>query len=265
MPFIVGFSVGLTFGIMKERIESKSRSYERQLSREREDAALGRSAAAIAHEVRNPLNALGMGLQRLQIEANELKPEHQHLVDLMLDAVRRANTIVSGLLAYARPQKPRQRAMRLDLLVKDRLDLYLSRCGELGIRVTQRLDYREPISGDPDLLGQVVDNLIINSIDAQPHGGFLHLELDAGGREVVLKVRNERFFPARIPGKAYPGTLFYHQGQWDRSGSAHCPTYCTGSRRSPGSRSSRGRDGGKLQWFSQSPAVCGNRLPYKEA
>ena len=87
--------------------------YERRLSRQREEASLGRAAAAIAHEIRNPLNAMAMGLQRLQLEALELKGEHHRLLELVLLAVGRANSAVTGLLDY-RPstgsQTPADRA-----------------------------------------------------------------------------------------------------------------------------------------------------------
>ena len=193
IPLIIGLVAGLIISYYRNRIETDARSFERQLSKEREDAALGRAAATIAHEVRNPLNALGIGLQRLQIEENELNPEHQHLVDLMLDALRRANGIVSSLLSYARPQRPKHKTMCLDLLTENMLKLYQYRCTELDITITKHVDFREPISGDPDLLSQVVENLLKNAIEAQPYGGFLYLEVGRQNHEIVLKVRNGSF------------------------------------------------------------------------
>jgi signal transduction histidine kinase len=171
----------------------QARKYERQISKQREEATLGRAAASIAHEVRNPLNTLKMGLQRLQIEGQEISPEHRHLLDLMLDAVRRTNGIVSGLLNYARPKVPTQKPMRLDQLVEDILNLYIARCTELGIKVTHTIRYHEPIYGDPDLLHQAVENLFKNAFEAQPDGGFIHVELGREGSEVFLTIRNGGF------------------------------------------------------------------------
>ena len=171
----------------------QARNYERQISKQREEATLGRSAASIAHEVRNPLNTLKMGLQRLQIEGKEISSEHQHLVDLMLGAVRRTNGIVSGLLNYARPQVPKKKPMRLDQLVKDIVNPYMSQCAELDIKVTQTIGYHEPIYGDPDLLHQAVENLFKNAFEAQPDGGFIHVELGQEGSEVFLKLQNGGF------------------------------------------------------------------------
>jgi signal transduction histidine kinase len=69
LPISVGAGVGGMIAYFRNKIEARTRMYERRLSKEREDAAMGRAAAAIAHEVRNPLNALAIGLQRLQLEA----------------------------------------------------------------------------------------------------------------------------------------------------------------------------------------------------
>jgi two-component system, NtrC family, sensor histidine kinase HydH len=193
LPIGVGLTVGTVIGLMQNRIETKTRAYERQLSKEREDAALGRAAATIAHEVRNPLNALGMGLQRLQFEAHELAPEHHVLITLMLDSVDRANGIISGLLRYARPQKPVMKLMRLDLLAEDILSLYLHSCQERGIRVTRFFECHESIWGDRSLLSQVMENLIRNAIEAQPRGGILELEVKRLEHEVALVFRNHGF------------------------------------------------------------------------
>ena len=187
-------TVGLTVAFLQNRMQTRTRKYERQLSREREDAALGRVAAAIAHEVRNPLNALGMGLQRLQIEAHELSSDHQQLLSLMLDSVDRTNRTIGGLLKYARPRKPNQRSIRLDLIIEEQLLLYESRCKEIGIEVAKNIDFREPVFADADLLSQVVQNLLLNAIEAQAGGGFIRIELKRRGSEVSLSIHNGGFF-----------------------------------------------------------------------
>lgn len=175
-------------------------AYERELYRQKEDAALGRTAAAIAHEIRNPLNAIGIGLQRLEMEAQSLEPEHRKLMGFVLDAVRRADKIVSGLLNYARPQTLKRRPVRLDRLIESTLALFRQRLEELGIAVTVQRALSEAIYVDPDLMGQVVENLIKNAIEAQPDGGALHIEVRQQGSDALLKVRNRGF--SLPPGEA---------------------------------------------------------------
>lgn|GEM_PF-265765 len=174
------------------------KAYEHRLSRQREEAALGRAAAAIAHEIRNPLNAMAMGLQRLQIEAGELLlPGHHELVTIVLKALRRTNGIVTGLLDYARPPAPRLRAVSLPRLVEETLGLYQQRFGEMGVTLRKRVIGEAEVLADPDLLGQVMDNLIRNAMEAQSQGGFLEVEIGAEDGFMVLRVRNGGTVPSR--------------------------------------------------------------------
>ncbi|HIJ40377.1 MAG TPA: GHKL domain-containing protein [Deltaproteobacteria bacterium] len=190
-------SLGVILSLLLHRYQAahlmQVQQFERQISSERENASLGRAAAAIAHEIRNPLNALGMGLQRLRMEGEESPDDHRHLVDLMLDSVKRANASVEGLLRYARPQRASKRAMRLDLLAEDMLDLYSAHARELGIYVSRRITFQESMSGDPDLLGQVAENLLKNAIEAQPEGGSIRLTVEKEGEDACFRVRNAGF------------------------------------------------------------------------
>ncbi|EFK06613.1 ATPase/histidine kinase/DNA gyrase B/HSP90 domain protein [delta proteobacterium NaphS2] len=169
------------------------KEFERRLSAERENASLGRAAAAIAHEIRNPLNTLGMGLQRLQLEGSKITADHQRLIHLMLDAVTRANSSVQGLLKYARPRKPEKKPVRLDLIAGNILQFYARQCESLGITVHRKITFKEPIPADPDLLGQVILNLMKNAVESQPEGGGIHLAIEKRGQQACLSFKNKGF------------------------------------------------------------------------
>jgi signal transduction histidine kinase len=180
--------IGTWVLIRHQRTHERQRlDYERQLSRQREEAGLGRAAAAIAHEIRNPLNAMAMGLQRLQLEADELSAEHRRLVDLVLAAVRRTNGTVIGLLDYARPLRPRQERIALDALLADQLSLYRQRIAAAGLQLELTLNPATWALGDPDLLRQVLDNLLRNALEAQG-GGVLEIQIwsDPDGAHLAL-------------------------------------------------------------------------------
>ncbi len=169
------------------------KAYERHLSEERENASLGRAAAAIAHEIRNPLNTLGMGLQRLRFEGSDITPDHQRLIQLMLDAVNRANSSVKSLLKYARPRTPAKEPVRLDRVADDILQLYSRRCESSGISVHRNITFKEVVSADPELLKQVMENLVKNAVEAQPRGGAVHLNIEKAGSNVCISVENAGF------------------------------------------------------------------------
>ncbi len=169
------------------------RTVEQELSREREDAALGRSATAIAHEIRNPLNAIGMGLQRLRMEAEALTDEERTLIATMLQALKRADGIVENIRLYARPLAPNRKRLHLGRVVQDVMVLYRRRCSEQAIEVDMDIHDDQAVSGDLNLISQAIENLIKNSIEAQPDGGFLSLRIDSGGQEGRLRVENGGF------------------------------------------------------------------------
>jgi signal transduction histidine kinase len=177
------------------------RAFERQLSQQREEAALGRAAAGIAHEIRNPLNAMAMGLQRLRIEADGLDAGQQRLLSVVMEALRRTNDTVGGLLAYARAYQPRRERVRLDQLVSEQLSLYSRRIRDREIHLTEHLVRSTRISGDPDLLRQVLDNLLRNALEALPAGGRFEISLSSNDEGARLALTNDglQLAPQELP------------------------------------------------------------------
>ncbi len=189
---------GVLFSWMLYRYQTaymiKIRDFERELARQREDATLGRAASSITHEIRNPLNAISMGLQRLQIEAGNLsEDEYLELVATMLKAVRRTNNIVADIRRFAKPLEPRQQKVSLNSTVNNILGLYRQKCIEQGIITIFEVKSDAIITGDPELLEHVVENLVKNSIEAQPDQGYISITLDTVDSEAVLSIENSGF------------------------------------------------------------------------
>ncbi len=175
------------FRMQRLRVE-QAREFERKLARQHEEAALGRAAETITHEMRNPLNAIGMGLQRLQIEALNLGRDHLQLILSMREAVERSNSIISSLSRYTHSfDLALEPLVVADLIVRV-MTLYQSLCDERSIQAYLDLDNSLVVSGDKDLLGQLFENVIKNGIEAQPDGGFLRISLGRSGDhcEIVL-------------------------------------------------------------------------------
>ena len=167
--------------------------FEQRLSREKEDATLGRASAAITHEIRNPLNAISMGLQRLRLEASELTPQHRSLLESLGQAVRRTDTIVGELKRYAQPLAPRHRIVELGALVDQILTLYQETFITKGIEVTGGAHDGGSLEGDPDLLAEVFENLIKNAVEAQPTGGDLRITAMRTSTHAVVHMENGGF------------------------------------------------------------------------
>lgn len=189
--------IGVFFSWLLYRYQAaylnRIRDIERELARQREDAALGRAAASITHEIRNPLNAISMGLQRLQIEADDLPDEYQQLVAAMLKAVHRTNSIVTNIRRYAGTIEPQKQSVRPDSVIRHILSLYAQKCEKHSVEVRCDIRYNEMIVADSDMIEQVIENLVKNGIEAQPDGGRLDIVLDRQGSEIIIAVENSGF------------------------------------------------------------------------
>jgi len=168
----------------------QTRAFERQLAKEKEDAALGRATAAIAHELRNPLNAISMGLQRLEIEGARLNRQQGELLASLLAAVERSNGLIADLKQFTRPIKPDKQKLHPASLIASQLTLYEKQLQNAGITVNYTPAYTGTISGDPDLLAIVFENLIRNALEAQPGGGYLTIRLSRQTGFAVIRMEN---------------------------------------------------------------------------
>nr|WP_321464579.1 HAMP domain-containing sensor histidine kinase [uncultured Desulfobulbus sp.] len=160
----------------QQRDLQRTRNFERLLAREHEAAALGRATATIAHEVRNPLNAINMGLQRLSIESPQLDADQQQLIDAIKESVRRAGLIITELQRFTRPLVPRIERLAPMTVVNRVLALYRQQLQDQGIDLELIENEDVPIRADADLVAELVENLLRNAIEAQTDGGFIRLE-----------------------------------------------------------------------------------------
>jgi signal transduction histidine kinase len=160
----------------QQRDLERTRNFERLLAKEHEAAALGRATATIAHEVRNPLNAINMGLQRLALESPELDTEQRQLIQAMKEAVRRAGLIITELQRFTRPLAPRIQAIDPFEVVDRMLALYRQPMAEQGIKLELSGAAGTVIETDGDLLAEILENLLRNALEAQPAGGFIRIE-----------------------------------------------------------------------------------------
>ncbi|MGD9949214.1 MAG: PAS domain-containing sensor histidine kinase [Desulfobulbus sp.] len=177
----------------QQRDLQRTRNFERLLAKEHEAAALGRATATIAHEVRNPLNAINMGLQRLSLESPHLDGEQQQLVGAMKEAVRRAGLIITELQRFTRPLAPRLKAIDPLAVTKRVLSLYRQQIAEQAIELDLIETDETTLAADGDLLAELVENLLRNAIEAQPEGGFIRLECRNLADNWQLSVTNGGF------------------------------------------------------------------------
>jgi PAS domain S-box-containing protein len=160
---------------------SRIKALEEQVQHAKTMAALGEMAATVAHEIRNPLGAMGMWAALLE---RDLDPadERKKLMNRIMEGLSRLNRIVSNLLVYARPVKVQFRPMPLTPVLDETLDFVVIEAERNGdpVRLHKNWNGKEPceVMADPEKIQQVVMNLCINAIQAMPKGGDLTVTVD---------------------------------------------------------------------------------------
>jgi two-component system, NtrC family, sensor histidine kinase PilS len=154
------------------------RALEETSRRQDRMAAVGRLAASIAHEIRNPLAAMRGSIQMLRSEMDG-NTEQAQLMEIILRESDRLNKIVADYLNYARPRPAELTNVDISALVADTFKL-LRNSAELNDRhdLKEDLPNRPAIvSGDPEQLKQVCWNIARNAMKSMPDGGTLRVSL----------------------------------------------------------------------------------------
>jgi len=180
---------------------TRVRHLEERLRRSDRLAAVGELAAALAHEIKNPLTSLLTFSRRLTraFEDSDFRQKFQTVVPRELE---RINGIVEGLLELARPARLTFKPVRVSTLLERAVELYGTRIETQRIQVQR--DYARDLPviwADQEALYQALVNLVTNALDAMPAGGVLVLRTGwsdgdtvtagrAGGRRVAIEVED---------------------------------------------------------------------------
>ena len=140
-------------------------------------ASLGTIAAGLAHEIKNPLVSIKTLAQLLPERFDD--PEFRnHFANIAINEVDRIGSIVSDLLDFAKSSEPKIESFDMVRLIGDTLLMLFPQLTPKGIIVKKRFAEGLPlIRGDHSQLKQVLLNLLINSMEAMPHGGKITVDV----------------------------------------------------------------------------------------
>jgi signal transduction histidine kinase len=162
------------------------------LNYSRKLAALGRLMAGVAHEVKNPLNAMTIHLELLKQKMNRAQPVaavggrlpdgvqpppdlNKH-VTVIGDEIRRLDEVVAGFLKFVRPDELRLQPVNLGVLMSDVATTVGPEAAQRGVTLRSECSEDLPdINADPGMLQQALLNLALNACQAMPNGGTLRL------------------------------------------------------------------------------------------
>ena len=160
---------------------------EEKLEQSRRLAALGRMAAGIAHEIRNPLGTL-RGFAQLFVRKFSGRPEEQQHARMMVEEVDRLNRTVSALLQFARPREPEMQEVDLGGLAARAAGFMADEFAAKGIDFRLDCGRGVMIEADPDLLRQLLLNLLHNALAATESGGRVEVAVEPVEAGAVLRV-----------------------------------------------------------------------------
>ena len=159
------------------------RRLERDLRIQDRLAAVGRLAAAIAHEIRNPLTSIAGSVSMLSGIA-DLSDEHRQLLQIVMRESERLNGIITDFLAYSRGKQYQFSSVDLLPLLEDTLTLLENRLvvEKTGIRIERNYSVQQAFTiADGDKIKQVFWNFCENAVRAMRSGGSLRVSLEQAG------------------------------------------------------------------------------------
>lgn len=167
---------------------------EAEISRQERLSELGNLAATVAHEIRNPLNSVSMGLQRLKAEFTPTRDadDYARFLKLMQEEVHRLNSIVEQFLSLARPLHLNREAISVAPYLKELAALITAEANSSRVNVDLKVPGDlPPLHADRNYLKQLLLNLVLNGIQAMPDGGTLSIAARAVKDRLELTVADQ--------------------------------------------------------------------------
>lgn len=187
--------LGSAFNDMTRKLRA-NRERSRELTRREKLSALGRLAAGVAHDVRNPLHSIGLTLQHLQEtarpESDARAVEFDRSLDIIRGEIRRLDQLVTNFLGFATSDRGERSPVDLRELLHETARLVKKEAEWRKVRLELQIDQPVPdVLADGEALRSSILNLVLNSFEAMPEGGVLRMALGVDGNEVVVEVADD--------------------------------------------------------------------------
>lgn len=164
---------------------------ERQMVQTEKVQSVAELGANLAHEIRNPLNAISLNMQLLRESVTEgtfVSEEALEYINLVLDEIRRTNNLITDFLEFARPKQPRMiLGSVLDPLNKS-LGLLAAEIEKKKITLLRNFEAIDQVYHDPNQLQQVFINILLNALQWTPEFGKIVVSVSEREGYVVITV-----------------------------------------------------------------------------
>lgn len=167
------------------------RRIEDEIELSRRLAAIGRLTSGVAHEVKNPINAIVVHLELLREKMREIDPDTRRHLDIIDNEIHRLDRVVQTLVDFNRPVELRLKTFDMRRMIEDVALLASPEAARHGVEVETSLDHNAlPVNADPDLLKQAVLNVVLNGVQAMDNGGVLSIRTRLANSAAVVEVQD---------------------------------------------------------------------------
>lgn len=191
--------------LLTMRDAESARRIEDEIELSRRISATGRVTRGVAHEVKNPINAIVLHLQLLRNKLQQLDPDTTRHVDIIDSEIHRLDRVVQILVDFTRPRDLHVEETDLRLVLDDVSLLASPDAEQHGVKLSSELPADPiPVKIDVDFIKQAILNVVLNGVQAMPNGGTLTLSARREDDTVVTEIRDEGpGIPAEIQDKIF--------------------------------------------------------------
>ena len=168
------------------------RRIENEIELSRRLAAIGRLTSGVAHEVKNPINAIVVHLEILREKLQAMDPDSRRHMDIIGNEIQRLDRVVKTLVDFTRPVDLRLTELDLRTMLDDVAELASPDAARQGVTIEQELG-SEPlrVKVDADLVKQAVLNIVINGVQAMTAGGTLTLRARRARNVALVEIADQ--------------------------------------------------------------------------
>lgn len=151
----------------------------------------GRMAASVAHEIRNPLNIIGMSVQQLREELPKKDSRREYTVSALKN-IDRVDKLITDFTSIAKPSKLKMKLKDINAVIEDAIKLMEPKVIKLKAKVIKDLAPDLPKIGlDEQRISQAFTNMLLNAFDAMPKkGGKIWITSVRDDKFIIIKIRN---------------------------------------------------------------------------
>jgi signal transduction histidine kinase len=167
------------------------RRLEDEIEMSRRMSAGSRLTRGVAHEVKNPINAIVLHLHLLQNKLQQADPSTRRHMDIIGNEIHRLDRVVQILVDFTRPRDLKLEDVDLRRLLDDVALLASPDAEQHGVAIARNLPAQPlPIKVDADFMKQAILNIVINGVQAMPDGGTLTINARQEEGVVVTEIRD---------------------------------------------------------------------------